>query len=44
LGKLKVEMGSKIVAGFKVAGLKVGEKRKSFGLGMGVSDSLTFDF
>jgi hypothetical protein len=28
----------------KVEGLKVGEERGSFGLGMGVSASLTFDF
>jgi hypothetical protein len=28
----------------RVEGLKVGEKKKSFALGMCVSDSLTFDF
>jgi hypothetical protein len=27
-----------------VAGLEVGEKRVSFAVGMGFSDSLTFDF
>jgi hypothetical protein len=37
-------MGRKIVEGLKVAGLKVGEKRGSFALGSGFSDSLTLDF